>query len=242
MKLRVIYGTIFLIALWMGVTFLRRIMGGMDTRKTQSDSAHYEMMANMYRAAPRYKGYVVFLGDDTTEGLNFQTLLPSMQVLNRGIASDTTAGVLNRIGEIVSLQPSKLFLLIGANDISEGLTTQTIADNVRKIIAEVKEYTPKTAIYIQGLIPSRSRERPNDKVRALNNELKFIAMENDCKYIDLNPLFMVNGKLNWDYSLDGLHLTNPAMAKWMEYLQPYFDEKIEDDEEELYSYEESFAA
>lgn len=233
MKLRIIYGTIFLIAMWLGVTFLRRIMGGMDNRKTQNDAAHYETMANMYRAALRDTGRIVFLGDDSTEPLNFQKLTPSMSILNRGIAGDTTEGVLNRLGEVVSLKPSKLFILIGANDISGGLTTQAIADNIRKIIVQVKEDTPKTKIYLEGLLPSRSRERPDSKVRELNHQLEFIAMENECTYIDLFPAFTSGGRLNWDYSLDGLHLTDAGVTKWLEYLKPYLEENTED-EEELY--------
>ncbi len=234
MKLRIIYGTIFLIALWMGITFLRRIMGGMDNRRTQNDAAHYEMMSNMYKGAPRERGHIVFLGDDTTEALNFQKLLPSMFILNRGIASDTTEGVLNRLGEVVSLTPSKLFILIGANDIANGLSTQATADNIKKIVEQVKEDTPKTRIYLQGLLPSRTRERPDAKVRDLNHKLQFVAMEAECTYIDLFPAFTSGSRLNWDYSLDGLHLTDAGVAKWLEYLKPYLEEEITDDEEELY--------
>ena len=229
MKLRIIYGVIFLVALWMGITFLRRIMGGMDTRKAHSDSAHYEMMASLYKAAQRETGRIVFLGDDSTEPVDFREVLPSMSVLNRGIASDTTTGVLKRLDEVVSLKPTKLFILIGANDIGEGMTTKEIGENYRKIIAQIQEDTPSTRIYIQGLIPSRSRERPNAKVRELNRELQRIALEYNCAYLTLDPAFSDNGSLNWDYSLDGLHLTDAGVARWIDYLKPYIEESVEDE-------------
>ena len=153
-----------------------------------------------------------------------------MNLINRGIASDTTAGVLNRLDEVVSLLPSKLFILIGANDIANGMTTQAIADNIKKIVEQVKVDTPKTKIYLQGLLPSRSRERPDAKVRELNHQIEFIAMETECTYIDLFSAFTSGTRLNWDYSLDGLHLTDAGVTKWLDYLKPYLEEKIEDDE------------
>ncbi len=169
-------------------------------------------------------GQILFLGDSITEGCNFKELLP-FQVINRGIAGDVTFGVLNRLDEVISLRPRKLFLLIGINDIGSGIGTGAIAGNIRQIISRLHDGTPETKIYLQSLFPTRGRtERPNSRIQELNAELKDIAEEMNCTYIDLYPLLLIDGELGSEYTLDGLHLTGLGYNRWLDFLRPYLDE------------------
>lgn len=219
-KIRLLYG-IIIVLLIVIVSFLgRRII-----RRTASYGiSYYDIKVNAFRAMPRKTGQILFLGDSITDWCNFDELL-SFPVINRGIAGDTTTGVLGRLNEVISLRPRKLFLLIGTNDIGTGIDTDTIAHNIRQIILRLQDGTPETKIYLQSLFPTRDNEpRPNLRIQELNSQLKDIAHETDCIYIDLYPLLLVDGKLGREYTLDGLHLTGLAMAKWMEYLKPYLEE------------------
>ena len=173
---------------------------------------------------PIKTGQILFLGDSITDWCNFSELLP-FPVINRGIAGDTSAGVLNRLDEVISLRPRKLFLLIGTNDIAQGLDTGIIAGNIRQIITRIHDGTNGTKIYLQGVFPTRGNDpRPNVRIQELNAKLQGIAHESGCTYIDLYPLLLIDGELGQQYTVDGLHLTGAAMAKWMEFLRPYLDE------------------
>lgn len=188
---------------------------------------YYKERLEYFKAMSREEGQIIFLGDSITELVKFDELLPSMDIINRGILGDTTAGVLNRLDEIISLRPRKLFLLIGTNDmgLTYGLMLNKIAGNIRQIVLRLKEGTPETKIYLQGLFPRYSRSGfLKLMIRWLNSKLKTIAEETGCTYIDLYPLLLVDGELGKEYSPDNLHLTILGMTKWMEFLKPYLDE------------------
>ena len=172
------------------------------------------------------EGSIVFLGDSITDFVDFDEVLPSYHIVNRGIAGDTTSGVLRRLGEVISLRPRKLFLLIGTNDIGMDLWTAPIARNIREIVSRVQEKSPSTKIYLQAVFPTRhDRSRPNDLIQELNAEIAAIAQEKHCTFIDLYPLLLDSeGLLAEEYTVDGLHLSDSGNAKWMAYILPYLDE------------------
>lgn len=169
---------------------------------------------------------IVFLGDSITDYVNFDEYLPSYHIINKGIAGDTTSGVLRRLGGVISIEPGKLFLLIGTNDIGDGIETAPIVRNIRKILERVKSKSPATRIYLQAVFPTRHIDtRPNAEIQALNTSLKALAGALHCTFIDLYPLLLDSeGELAEEYTADGLHLSNSAMAKWMEFIAPYLDE------------------
>ena len=188
--------------------------------------SYYAKKVKRFTAIPRTTGRIVFLGDSITDYVNFDEVLPSYNIINRGIAADTTSGVLRRLGEVISLKPSKLFLLIGTNDIAQDLWTAPIARNIREIVSRVQAKSPETRIYLQAVFPTRhNSSRPNNLIQELNAEIKAIAEESGCTFIDLYPLLLDGeGNLAQEYTLDGLHLSASAVAKWMAYLVPYLDE------------------
>ena len=90
---------------------------------------HYREMVSQFAKEPLVTGKVLFLGNSITEFGNWKKLLKDSSVINRGISGDITFGVLNRLNEIIKHQPSKLFLMIGVNDISKNDNTINIFPN-----------------------------------------------------------------------------------------------------------------
>ena len=133
---------------------------------------------------------------------------------------------MRRLKEVISLKPCKLFLLIGTNDIGMDLWTEPIARNIREIVSRVQAKSPETRVYLQAVFPTRHiPSRPNSLIQELNAEIRRIADELHCTYIDLYPLLLDSeGMLAEEYTLDGLHLSDKAVAKWMAYVVPYLDE------------------
>src|SRR5829696_483482 len=69
---------------------------------------------------------IVMLGDSLTDWGNWNELLPGLSLINRGIAGDTSAGVITRLGEIIQRKPNVVALMIGVNDILQGSASETV--------------------------------------------------------------------------------------------------------------------
>src|SRR5215510_12011257 len=82
---------------------------------------------------------VVMLGDSITEGIDWHELFPDVRILNRGIAGDTSAGVLNRLDEVIGRHPKIVFLMIGSNDLQTGVPVSAISANIRAIIGALEQ-------------------------------------------------------------------------------------------------------
>lgn len=150
-------------------------------------------------------------------------------VINRGIAGDVTFGVLKRLDDITKRRPSKLFLLIGINDIGKDIPDAVIADNIRKIILRVQAESPSTKIYVQSILPLNpdvpkfpQHYDKQEHVLSTNKLIRKVAEDTHCPYVNIHDLFTdKEGKLDSKLTMDGLHLT-PAgggYEKWVDYLR-----------------------
>ena len=73
------------------------------------------------------------------------------------------------------------------------------------------------------MLPTNSslhRDRPNDKINAVNEMLKPIAVETGCELVDLHALLSENGELPGRYTFDGLHINGEASQKWIDFIKP----------------------
>src|SRR5436190_15226153 len=94
---------------------------------------------------------VVLLGDSITQGWgeDFSFWFPGMKIANRGISGDTSRGVLIRLqGDVLALEPRAVVLLIGTNDLEEKADPETIAANLKLILAEFPKHDAKMPIIL----------------------------------------------------------------------------------------------
>src|SRR2546423_10977107 len=115
---------------------------------------------------------LVFLGDSITQGWgdDLGGNFPGVKVANRGISGDTTRGVLIRLQEdVLALHPSGVVILIGTNDLEEGADPETIAGNLKLILAELKRSSPRLPLVLCQVFPSSAtKRRPVEKIRQVN--------------------------------------------------------------------------
>ena len=64
---------------------------------------------------------IVFLGDSITHEGSWEEYFLECQTVNRGINGDTVQGVIDRLPDVLALEPKKLFLMIGVNDLNNHL-------------------------------------------------------------------------------------------------------------------------
>lgn len=189
--------------------------------------ATYQVQVDQFRAYPNSKKDIVFLGNSLTAHPNWNELLESKRVRNRGISGDITFGVLERLDEVTEGKPAKIFLLIGINDVSRNIPDSLILNNYRKIVRRIKAESPSTKLYLQTLLPTNNKftkfprhYNREEHVFWLNNELKKLAAEERVTLIDLYPEFVDSeGRLVEAYTHDGLHLTHEGYKKWAEVLK-----------------------
>ena len=96
-------------------------------------STYYHQRATHFRTLPKTKNDILFLGNSITDGAEWRELFADNQVKNRGISSDISAGVVNRIDEIALRKPAKVFLMIGINDLSRNISTDSVFKNITRI-------------------------------------------------------------------------------------------------------------
>ncbi|NOT94287.1 GDSL-type esterase/lipase family protein [Ferruginibacter sp.] len=183
----------------------------------------------LFKSEPVVKGKIIFLGNSITEFGDWQKLLNDSMVINRGIAGDNTFGVLARLDDVITREPSKLFIKIGINDVSQNIPVEIIVKNISTIIERIKDKSPTTIIYIHSVLPTNDNvknEYPdayhkNGIVNLLNMQIKNQALKYSVFYIDINKIFRNRlGKLDIKYAdSDGIHLNGFAYKTWIELLK-----------------------
>lgn len=187
-------------------------------------NTYYKIRLSIYGSMPRTEGGIVFLGDSLTDYVPFNELLPGLPVINRGIAGDNTLGALKRVDEVISLKPSKLFILLGTNDIVYNMSAERTVENLTKIIRSVQEKSPSTKIYIETMMPTNPNfetHRPNEVINSRNEKIKAAAKETGCTLIDIHTHMAEDGILPMRYTVDGIHLSGEGVVRWVESLAPY---------------------
>ena len=178
------------------------------------------------RRAEREKGSLVFLGDSITQGWgdDFGGAFPDVKAANRGISGDTTRGVLLRLQEdVLSLEPTGVVLLIGTNDLEEKAGPETIAGNLKLIIAELKKHDGKMPIVLCQVMPSaESKKRPAEKIKQVN-QLYAAAVKGDPQVtlVETWTLFAdAEGNAKAEEFPDLLHPNKAGYAKWRAAIWP----------------------
>lgn len=167
-------------------------------------------------------GKTVFVGDSITQEFPVEEMFKDYgPVYNRGIGGDTTQGLLRRLDEsIFDLNPSKLFLLIGTNDLVSGESAeQQVVTNLSSCIDRVKNRLPGCNIHLISILPINSTEHPkinhdaipmrtNRLISKVNHLLEELAAEKSVIFVDLySKLIDEKGNLAIPYTREGLHVS-----------------------------------
>lgn len=188
-----------------------------------------------YIQEERNKGEIVFAGDSIIENFRVDEYF-DQTVINRGLGGYTTKDFLKVIDEIiVPLEPSKLFLHIGSNDlVLIPSTPDETIDNVITVIENLKTKLPHTKIYFFSLTPvlpltnKKTRalyvaNRTNQMIDYINDKLKE-KIEN---YIDINTNLKDGlGILEEWYTDDGIHLNHYGYLEIVRDVNKYLEDDL----------------
>ncbi|SDT96305.1 Lysophospholipase L1 [Polaribacter sp. Hel1_33_78] len=188
---------------------------------TNWTKTHYPKRIAEFKANPLETGDIVFIGNSITEqGEDWASKVDNSKAKNRGIAGDTTEGILARLNEITFYKPEKVFLLIGINDLFHNPdAVEKIHENILKIVAEINTKSPNTQIFVQTVLPTTT-DNLIPKIKDLNAALENSSFEKPFTFINLHQRFvLLNGKMNMDFSTDGVHLNEKGYEIWSEMIK-----------------------
>jgi len=177
----------------------------------------------------------LFLGDSITDFYDLDKYYPDMPVVNSGVNGNRTNVIIDNMRErVYQYNPSKVFILIGINDILDDKDASDISNSIREIVDGIQDNRPYAEIYVESLYPINNTEnekidlemvnvlRDNDKIKNINKEIKKMCKEKKVTYIDLYSLLVDdNDQLNIDYTTEGLHLNNEGYKVVTDELMKY---------------------
>lgn len=168
------------------------------------------------------KENIVFFGDSITDFYDLEKFYPDLPVVNSGISGNQTKDLLAELENRVSIyNPTKIFILIGTNDIAfTELSNKEIVDNIKKIVKLINKDRPKAKIYIESIYPISKEEnevvqsgmvgrRENKRIKEINKMLKEMCDKEKLPYINLYKLLVnEDDNLVTKYTEDGLHMSD----------------------------------
>lgn len=217
-----------------GVDYVRNKLYPANAQSTDVRFPQYLNRQSLFDAVKNNdRPSIIMLGDSITASAEWAELIPNKQIKNRGISADVTYGVLQRLDSVIQDNPSKIFILIGINDLGKRNDFKTVVKTYSKIIQEIKNKSPGTDINIQSVLPVNNivMKKANGanayiidpvKIINLNKELKNIANQHSVNYIDLYSEFAgQENELKTELTYDGLHLNGDGYLLWVKKIQPY---------------------
>ena len=180
------------------------------------------------------KGQIVFIGDSITDLFPLDNYFSDLNkaTYNRGISGDITDGVLKRLKVcLYDIQPSKVVLMIGLNDIDSGRTAKQLEANYKKILENIKKNLPETQVYCMSLISQHKKIETYSVLKIANTiptimeangYIQNLALEFGYTYVDLfHATCDSENVLIEKYSDDGLHLNANGFEAWTTVIKPY---------------------
>lgn len=170
------------------------------------------------------KGQIVCAGSSLMEMFPVEKFVQEdnipFVIYNRGVGGFVTQELLDNIDVcILDLEPRRVFINIGTNDLSNPeLSIDDMIQNYDKILTIVQDRLPGVDIYMMAYYPinydAATDEmkpglliRTNDKIVQANEAVQALAKLHQARYIDINdPLKDEKGNLKAEYTIEGMHI------------------------------------
>lgn len=179
---------------------------------------------------------IIFFGDSITAQYDVKKAFPRHSVVNKGIGGNKTQDLIERIDkDIYDYNPSKVFILIGINDLFRNIDEEDILFNIETIIDDIKDNRSNAEIYVESLYPitdslekdkeeKEKRGNINSSINKINEQLKSLCKKKNIVYINVyDSLLNKEGKLKEAYTKDGLHLNSLGYLRVSSVLREYIE-------------------
>ena len=177
---------------------------------------------------------IVFIGDSITKGTGYGSVTTTdtfahkvgiasgyavEDILNKGVGSDKTSGVLARLADdVLANAPDVCVLMIGANDWIQGVPVATYISNMRDIIGQIRAAGIRPVVL--STVPYRGSNAQFDTLAAQVEALEDLVAELGVDYVDVHRDVMMwywrKGSAGWSalYADVSIHLSK-AGHQWV---------------------------
>lgn len=177
---------------------------------------------------------VLFIGDSRTVGLSEYGDLGQAEVF-----ADSGMSVFTLFNKTVRLRSQEksgleellcsrkfdtIFFMLGINEL--GYDYDSIVKQYKRTVEKVHELQPDAAIVLGANLhvtaekASGSSIYNNDRINALNRDIKSMAEASGYVYLDVNQVFDdENGNLAAGYSSDGAHVLGKYYSVWVDWIR-----------------------
>ncbi len=186
------------------------------------------------------KGQILFTGSSLMEQFPITEIARNhgveKMIYNRGIGGYTTDDFLENIDTVLfDLEPSKLFINIGTNDINGSENWDGhLLENYEEILKQLKAKLPDCVVYMMAYYPvnptivdnaimaSMLKARSTENLLMINEKVKELADKYGYNYIDANDgLCDENGYQKAELSKEGIHMYASAYEIVFENIKEY---------------------
>lgn len=163
----------------------------------------------------------VFLGDSIFEQYMTYDYFKDYDTINSGVSGITALKTMESLEtNLYQYNPTTVFILLGTNDLYFGYTEEETFDHLKNLINKIHEDKPNIVINVLSLLPinvsddpkinkSVNENRSNEKIDKVNKYLKDFCDSKKINYINVHDILLdKNGELCWDYTREGLHITD----------------------------------
>lgn len=190
------------------------------------------------------KGQILFTGSSLMEQFPINELLMTngieSVIYNRGVGGFTTEDMLENMETMVfGVEPSKIFINIGTNDIAQvDFSMEKLLENYEKILLQIQSRLPKTKVYVMAYYPVNETDkipegewgkqlftnRNNATIKMVNAEVEKLAKKLQYDFINVNAgLIDETGKLKREFTVEGVHMYANAYEIVLHNMRQYFD-------------------
>lgn len=180
-----------------------------------------------FRYLNRYvkKGAILFAGSSLTEQFPIGEFLMDFDlpftIYNRGVGGFTTQDLLQHMDVcIFDLEPSRIYLSIGTNDLNDReFCLEKMLARYSKIVEQIRSRLPKAELTLLAYYPVNSeggaarkagplfRARTNHRIDEANRAVQAMANRMHVSYLDLNKsLRDSEGNLKQEFTVEGIHM------------------------------------
>lgn len=117
-----------------------------------------------------------------------------------------------------------IFIMGGVNSIKSN-SIEDIISQYESMITKLKTESPNAEIFVQSVLPIQNKNQEgkltNSNIVKLNEELQSMADRLGVTYIDVYSVYVLNGEMNPEYTVDGVHLKEEYKHLWLDLLSEY---------------------
>lgn len=172
------------------------------------------------------KGQILFTGSSLMEQFPIYEFIQDYDIketiYNRGIGGYTTVEMLQVMDTMVyDLEPSKIFINIGSNDLNvPDFSMEDFIDRYEMILTRIINRLPEAKIYVMAYYPVNTEfdfgtpymkqvfeVRTNARIGEVNKKVEELAHKLQLRFININQgISDDKGNLKQEYSVEGMHM------------------------------------